>query len=169
VIVNPLAITLNSGWNMISIPNFSEMTSIEDIFGPIINDIISIWAYDNGTWKVYGPGNICFSDLSELESGKGVWMNMKKDVELVIPGSETINDMKLAKGWNLVGYNSSESQDISEVISSIDGNLNSVWAYKDGKWHFYDPENPGFSDLATMESGYGYWINVSQDCIWSLP
>ena len=33
----------------------------------------------------------------------------------------------------------------------------------------YDPDNPGFSDLPTMEPGYGYWINTTEACMWTLP
>jgi hypothetical protein len=63
----------------------------------------------------------------------------------------------------------STSQAVDVALASIEGKYISVWAYMDGGWKVYDPENPGFSDLTTMEPGYGYWINASEACTWTLP
>ena len=72
-------------------------------------------------------------------------------------------DINLNTGWNLISLNNQPTDtDISSVLSSISGKYVSVWAYIDGGWKVYDPENPGFSDLTTMEVGRGYWINMSE-------
>ncbi len=58
--------------------------------------------------------------------------------------------------------------DIKSVLSSIEGKYRSVWYYdgdKNGIWKLYfsDPAYP--SDLETIETGKGYWIEVKNDCI----
>ena len=84
-------------------------------------------------------------------------------------GTEPSKTINLITGWNLVGYNSSTSQNITDALASIAGNVVSVWAYKNDSWQLYDPANPGFSDLTTMAPGYGYWINTNGACTWTLP
>lgn len=66
-------------------------------------------------------------------------------------------------GWNLISL-SKEPPDktISTVLDTIIDKVISVWTYMDGQWQVYDPANPGFNDLTTMEPGRGYWINISK-------
>ena len=128
-----------------------------------------MWAYIDGSWKVYDPNNPGFSDLTIMEAGRGYWINMTEAATVNITGSEPTTSCSLKSGWNLVGYNSSTSQSVSDALESIEGKYVSVWAYIDGSWRVYDPNNPGFSDLTTMEPGYGYWINTTEVCTWTLP
>ncbi len=53
--------------------------------------------------------------------------------------------------------------------ASIAGKYISVWAYINGQWKSYDPDQPFFSDWTTMTPGGGYWIKTSEACTWSLP
>jgi len=69
----------------------------------------------------------------------------------------------------MVGFNSTQSIRISDALSSIATKVIIVWAYQNGKWKMYDPAHPEFSDLGSMEPGYGYWIKVTESCIWTLP
>ncbi len=167
VTINPSILSVKSGWNLVSIPSDSQTSSIEDTFGPILDDIISIWSYDNGKWLAYNPENPYASTLFSVEPGKGLWVNMKRNANLAIVGFVPADTVDLSKGWNLVGYNLPASKNISEAISSIAKNIKSVWAFKNGEWKVYDPNNPLFSDLETMEPGSGYWINVKSSCLWA--
>ena len=94
---------------------------------------------------------------------------MTEAATLSVTGTEPSKTINLIKGWNLVGYNSAASQNIADALASIAGNVVSVWAYKNDSWQFYDPANPGFSDLTTMSPGYGYWIKSNGACTWTLP
>ena len=160
-------LTVKSSWNLISIASGSESTPIEDILEPIMDNIISIWSYDNGAWRVYDPANPGFSDLLEVRPGKGLWVNMRDNAELAISGVVPLDAINLSEGWNLAGFGFANTKYISEAISSIANNVKSVWAYKDGNWKVYDPANPGFSDLTNMEPGSGYWIKVDSPCLWT--
>ena len=71
--------------------------------------------------------------------------------------------VSLDPGSNLVSlYRQPEDTSLSAVLNSIDGQYAAVWAYVNGSWRAYDPANPGFSDLSTMESGKGYWIEMNE-------
>jgi hypothetical protein len=160
---------IQSGWSLISLPRQPNDTSISTCLNNIAGKYLSVWAYENGSWKVYDPNNPGFSDLLTFEAGKGYWINMTESANLTLTGIIPSNSISLSAGWNLVGYNSSISQPIGDALASIAGKYISVWAYIDGGWKVYDPNNPGFSDLITMDPGYGYWINMTEAATWMLP
>ena len=162
-------IGLNIGWNLISLSEHPTDTSISTVLNTITDKYISVWAYIDGSWKVYDPANPGFSDLTTMETGMGYWINMSSTATLTVSGSVPSNYINLSTGWNLVGYNSDTAQAVADALASIEGKYISVWAYINGSWQVYDPNNPGFSDLTTIEPGYGYWINASEACTWTLP
>ena len=157
------------GWNLISLPIQPSNTAISNVLASISGIYSSAWAFQNGSWKSYDPANPGFSDLSTLTTGYGYWLNMTGATTLSVTGAVPSKIVNLITGWNLVGYNSSTSQNITNALSSITGNVISVWAYKNNSWQFYDPANPGFSELTTMSPGFGYWINTTGACTWTLP
>jgi hypothetical protein len=162
-----MIISTSSNWNLISIPNIAENTPIEDALGPIMDNVVSVWAYVNGAWKAYNPSNPNTSTLHEVKPGQGLWLNMSDNAELYIPETVPVYGVHLSHGWNLVGLNSASILNMPQAISSILDNVISIWTYQDGKWKVYDPENPEFSDLTVLKPGYGYWIKVNSACTWT--
>ncbi len=162
-------ISLTVGWNLISLPQQPADTAIESVLSSISGKYESVWAFQDNTWKVYDPASPGFSDLITMEAGWGYWIKMTEEANFSVSGSTPSNTIPLVSGWNLVGYNSTDPQPIADAVASIDGNYVSVWAFMEGSWKVYDPANPGFSDLLTTEPNYGYWINTTQACTWSLP
>ena len=158
---------INNNWNLISISGGSGTTLIDQALAPIMADVISVWAYDNGSWLVYNPADPVNSDLVEVEPGQGLWVNMSNNAQLTIPGEVPIGGIDLSQGWNLIGFGSPSSQNIADAILSIEGDVVSVWAYQNGQWKVYDPQNPEYSDLTTMDPGYGYWINMNAPSVWT--
>lgn len=167
--LSPPGMELGGNWNLISLEKQPANTAIATVLDAIIDNVVSVWAYTGTVWEVYDPANPSFSDLLTMEAGKGYWINMNETATLTVSGSAPSKSIDLVSGWNLVGYNSSAAQDIATALASIANKYISVWAYMGGSWKVYDPANPGFSDLTSMEPGYGYWINANQDCIWTLP
>ncbi len=94
---------------------------------------------------------------------------MKETAELTVSRTDPSAAISLSDGWNLVGFNGSEIKDIEEALESITGKYISVWAYINGQWKSYDPNQPFFSDLNNVTPGIGYWIKTSEACTWSLP
>jgi subtilisin family serine protease len=164
-----LGFITGDSWKLISINKQPTNTNIEAVLDSIIDKVISVWAYAEGSWKVYDPENAGFSDLTAMEAGRGYWLHVIEPASLTVSGSVPSNSIELTSGWNLVGYNSDTSQSVSDALASIEEKCISLWAYMDGGWKVYDPANPGFSDLTTMEPGYGYWINAREACTWILP
>ena len=162
-------IGLSNGWNLISLPKQQTDTSIDNVLGTIVNKYDSVWAYINGQWKSYDPVQPFFSDLTDMQAGVGYWIKMKEPGELTVSGPEPLTSINLSDGWNLVGFNGSEVKDTETAMTSISGKYISVWAYVNGQWKSYDPNQPFFSDLNNVTPGVGYWIKTSEACTWSLP
>jgi len=159
-------INLNKQLNLISLPEQPANTAIDQVTSSIAGKFNSIWAYVGGSWKLYNPGDPNFSDLLTMEAGRGYWIDMEESGALLGTGTAAPSSIPLSAGWNLVGYNCG-SLEISNALASIAGKYESVWAFKDGVWKFYDPANPNFSDLTTIEPGFGYWINAKQSTTWT--
>ncbi len=162
-------IGLNSGWNLISSPIVPTDNAIGNMLGALAGKYSVVWAYQNNLWHMYDPANPGFSDLTTMEAGWGYWIKMTQAGSLNMSGTAASKTMSLLAGWNLVGYNSTTSQSIANALASIVDKVDVVWSYQNGAWKMYDPANPGFSDLNTMDSGYGYWIKTKQACTWTLP
>ena len=130
---------------------------------------MSAWAFVNGKWLVYDPNTPGFSDLTSMGAGKGYWLNMIEPRTLSVLGFAPSTTMALGQGWNLVGYNHSEALLMDAALASIHDQCRSVWAFINGSWQVYDALNPGFSDLTDLSPDYGYWIQVTDACTWTLP
>ena len=79
----------------------------------------------------------------------------------------------LYEGWNLVGYPSQSTLELTEALASVDGLYDLVYAYKASDvgdpWKKYNTAAPPFlNDLKEMGPGWGYWIRVSEDCVWTV-
>ena len=96
-----------------------------------------------------------------------MWVNMRGNAELTIPGEVPAYGVDLFDGWNLVGFSSPASRNVSDAISSIDGDVVSVWAYQNGEWKVYNPLDSASSTLTTMDPGYGYWIEMNAPSVWT--
>ncbi len=162
------SIILSSGWNLISLPLRQADTDIESVLSSIVNKYESVWAYINGGWYSYDPGQPFFSDLSTLEAGIGYWIKMNEPAELLINGSDPSRNISLSDGWNLVGYNETSVMAVDTALDLIAGQYHSIWAYVNGQWKSYNPNQPFFSDLSTLTPGMGYWIKASEASTWIL-
>jgi archaellum component FlaG (FlaF/FlaG flagellin family) len=164
-------IQLHTGWNLISLPLMPADTDVLDVMNSVAGNWNSVWSYEAGNWKRYDlTGPDFLNDLTTIEPGKGYWIDMKSEDALSVSGSEsTAKSISFSASWNLVGYNSLNSMPTTSVMSSVDGNWNSVWSYENGNWKRYDLTGPDFlNDLITMEPGKGYWIDMKSSDIWSL-
>jgi len=74
----------------------------------------------------------------------------------------------LCAGWNLVSFISPTMMSVEEAIESIIDKCVSVWKYDASipRWQWYVAAAPEVSNLFEMGPGWGYWIQVTEDCIW---
>ncbi|MFC1848030.1 hypothetical protein ACFLXV_01810 [Chloroflexota bacterium] len=85
-------IILNQGWNLISLPNVPDDSSIETVLNEIIDNVVSVWCYDTSNpsnpWSSWAPG--WGGDLTEMVEAKGYWINMSTADTLRVRGSTAL-------------------------------------------------------------------------------
>jgi len=172
-------IPLVSGWNLVSFNVTPASTAIEDVLSSIAGSYDLVYAYDAhdvaDPWKKYNTAAPPFlNDLTDLDEQTGFWIRATAEVTLTVAGLlPASTDIQLATGWNLVGYPSQTVLPVAEALQSIDGKYDLVYAYDAhdvaDPWKKYNTAAPPFlNDLTTVEPKRGYWIRVTEDCVWQV-
>ena len=175
--------SLNENWNLLSLPAEPIDASVEIILGNIIDKIASAWKWVDGNWAVYLPYESDngvsyaaakgFSPLTEISCGEGFWVNSSTAQTLTVSGTQPADtSCSLAEGWNLIGLKTNEAKSITDLVSGNEGNIPSVWKWKDNKWAVCLPgeddggaayaQSKGFSVLGDINPGEGFWVNATQ-------
>ena len=124
-----------------------------------VDDSIEWYPYADGLGNFYLP-LLCVIDPSND--------NIYEDRTTGIQYSQEFYDRLLpytsdSEYWILISlFKQPANTSIDSVLEPISGKYISVWTYENGSWQVYDPANPGFSDLTTMEAGKGYWLHLSE-------
>ncbi|MBI4173301.1 MAG: lamin tail domain-containing protein, partial [Candidatus Aenigmarchaeota archaeon] len=155
------SITVQPGWNLISLPLQPADAAIANVLGGISYD--KAMTYYSSTWQVHEPANPGASTLTSIDAGKGYWIRATASGTLTVTGTAAANlSISLEPGWNLIGYPSLVARDISTGLASIAGQYSSVMTYSAAlsAWKTYNPDFAEFSDLTAFEPGKGYWIDM---------
>ncbi len=77
-------------------------------------------------------------------------------------GARSATTISLVQGWNLISLPLQQpvNTPVATVLSGIGGFYEVVWAYSNGAWKVYDPNDTAGSTLKTMQAGNGYWIKM---------
>ncbi len=153
-----VTISMNAGWNMVSLPGLRGPTDINTALNGFSWDRALV--YQNGHWYTYNKNrdakfNVGFPDV---DSSTGIWVHTTAAGSRAEfnPVTTTIN---LHAGWNLVGYPSAINGTVSDLLNGVD------YAKIEG----YDGSGLvqlGASD--TMIPGHAYWIFMNSDDTWTV-
>ncbi len=167
-------ISLQQGWNLISLPVEPESYDVADVFASVDGSYDLVYVFDavQGTWLTYDvnvppQGNT----LTTLDATMGLWVHATQAATLSVLGVEqAVVEVPLHTGWNLVSYPLLQGQPIADALAPIAGKYTSVRAYDStdpsDPWKHYLPGAPSFvSDLTQMTPERGYWIEVTEDCM----
>jgi len=213
VIGKMFKIRLNDKWNLISVPFELLNEKPEEVFKNA-DSVQTVWGYnaETNTWKVYRPGALT-NNLNKIEPGYGYWvlsdcnestnnnlifnaedLRNKCDSEkcemlilggsLYNPGATIPPNVKLAEGWNLIGYYGTEGRwwyngpnsfyfkDSKEAycelysLRNLNGGLLNPTKWS-GLITYWEPDNPNsWYDLgwcSEMNPGAGYWISMDAE------
>jgi len=151
------SITLDEGWNLISLPLIPLDSTIEVVLAGIWDDVISVW-YWAGSWDTFVPG--APSDLYWMEDGKAYWINMEAGQTLRIAGTEMPQGggmppaYDVVLGWNMVGFKSTAiNVTIENYLAGTE--YIRIYGFNNGAWFTI----PGTAYNTTyMVPGRGYWV-----------
>lgn len=173
-------VTAIEGWNLLSIPCQTLGDDLSDVFATINGSYESIHKYDTSDstdpWKSYREDlpNWTVVDFNSLDHKEGFWIRMNRSGEIHYTGIIVLpNIVQLKQGWNLIGYPTNYTKTSSNAFATISSSLGSVHTYNasDGvdPWKVYSPNLPNAAiDLNFTNPGQGYWINVTNDVVWTI-
>lgn len=166
---------LAQGYNVISLPSVpGGAAAPAEVLASVEGSYNHVYAFDGcdaaDSWKIYDPSAPGFvNDLGNIDVTMGLEIEMNTPATLAVSDTAPAStDIPLCAGWNLIGYPSLESRSVEDVLASIAGQFERVWALDAsdpaGSWKLYDPSAPDFvNDLTEFRPGYGYWILVTED------
>jgi hypothetical protein len=70
---------------------------IEDALATIWDELVRVWSYQDGEWRMFDPEDPLGSNLAGLVGGRGYWV--KVSAECALPGDRE----PLDAGWNAIG------------------------------------------------------------------
>ncbi len=179
-------ITLNPGWNLVSFYIRPASTNIADVLLSVEGNYDLVYAWDatgahsgSGNWMKLDNVPASTDTLLTLNETMGFWIHMTASHVLRVggslPGTSSISLDNSASGWNLVGYPSSASRALPEVLSEhgVGTNFSLIYFYNvvdpTNPWKLFDRNGPVYvNDMSVMSNGWGYWVKVSADCTWSV-
>ncbi|MGD0336365.1 MAG: hypothetical protein ABSB18_04620 [Candidatus Omnitrophota bacterium] len=165
-------LSLKAGENFISLPLTPQDTNIANILSPIIAQVKDVWEFTsfdtNDPWKHYQPGMEGYSDLTQMNAGKGYWINVKTNVTLQITGTSVPENflVNLKAGWNAIGWPYQYSQGITAALVALNfgtdysqvSRLNSSTKAQE---NFLN--QPASDNFTTFEPGSAYYIYMLQN------
>ena len=128
-------ISLDAGWNMVSIPVIPADASVDAIFGD--NITLPVYEYDAG-----------YKSVTTLEPMKGYWVLANSAVDISISGTVPSDlSVTVVPGWNMIGPVSSGVQ-----VSSFTDVTLPVYGYA-----------AGYNSVTVLEQTKGYWVLASSE------
>lgn len=118
------------------------------------------------------PAYPTLSNLNYTARTDGYWirLNSTANQTFSLTGTApTTTNQTLIGGntWNLIGYPSQTSRNISLTLATITGNYDAVYLYNasdsntSARWKLHMPAYPSVSDLGNSLPGYGYWVRIN--------
>jgi len=130
---------LVEGWNLVSLP----VTPVDNKVITIFPDAEIVYKFEKGAYSI----------VSDIHAGSGYWVKNKFKKSYPIDGQSFENySILLNKGWHLIGAVSVAFPPEPEDKTSA------IYRYTNGSYVLVDKCEPGF----------GYWVKLSAECIFSV-
>ena len=169
------SVRLRAGWNLISFNVEPADRSVPAVLRPILGTFSRVLSMDceQGGLTYYPDLPPFMNTLKEMGPIAGYWIEVDRDIELVIPGVQVpaFMPLPLCKGYNLVSYLPTAPMPVADALQSIDGLYVSVMSFDPelGALSYYPDLPPGLNNLQQMEPRRGYWIKMRQDAVLIYP
>ncbi|GAA6135377.1 hypothetical protein NBRC116188_21670 [Oceaniserpentilla sp. 4NH20-0058] len=157
-------------WQLVSFPRLPANASIDNTFGDAKSKITAIWTFDNNTktwqsWPKYE--GLETSNLTHLNVGQGYWMQATQDINLEITNaSETVGEMVLYPGWNLIGLSSDNLIPHEQALAGVP--FLEIWKYDSNRNKFLSVQKSRGSQIilkeefTDIEVNTGLWVYMAE-------
>lgn len=155
---------LEAGPQLVSTPVTPLDASVKSVLKTLNFD--SVWYFDslNQSWKSYSKWKSYSRQLKEILTSMGVWVNVTENSNLTVAGVVPAQTaVQLSQGWNLVSFPSFNS---SYTVADLRAETGAIGV------EGYSPSPPYFlrvlGDAEVLQAGYGYWVRVEADIVWTV-
>ena len=169
-------IPLKPGWNLLSLPLIPPNPAPGQVMATVAGQYSSVWAFDacgTGSYKSFDPQVPAFANtLTTISPEKGLWVLATTTSTLSLNGTAAgALSVQLCTDWNLVSWPRLAPMSPAGAFAGISTCLVDVYGISPtGGWLTYSPAVPSFANtLTTLQPGKGYWVRVSQSCLWEVP
>jgi len=161
-------VTLNKGWNLVSLPIIPVDSDIAVVLADIMEEddvkVKSVWYYNlsitdpNKRWQSYVPGGPT-PTLTRMEDGKAYWIDMKEDADFTFAGvaitmpGQVPPSYSVREGWNMIGFKSQNGMAVEDYLAGTSAVR--VLEFHNGEWK-------SLGKTAMMTPGLGYWVAFSE-------
>lgn len=149
------SMALNMGWNFFSLQVEPATPAIDQALTSIAGRFDRIWT-DTAFYSTAVPPQD--NTLTALHGGLGYYLRAigatAPTLQLVGQRLPVDTPLTLQAGWNLIGYMPDQPLPVATALQSISGQYGLVLSIN----QTYDPLQPEFSTLTTLEPGQGYLI-----------
>jgi hypothetical protein len=158
---NPIALV--PGMNLVGYNGFTPLP-VSGALSSKANRYAFVLGYKDDEWTYYDPADETGSTLQVLIPGSGYWIEATEETTWTLPSVMTIS---LSTGLNLISLPLEPlNPSISALTEKLSPCLLQVQTYaKDAQgfdtWLYYDPSQLEQSTLSSLESGKGYWVDMS--------
>ena len=141
-------LTLQVGWNMISVPLMPfPSNATADVF-PTAEAVY--------TWN---PATKSYSMATVIDAEKGYWVATTSPGTVTVTGTSVIEwTDTLTAGWNMVGSVYGGDVAAGDLVVEPTGALQTNAIYH------WNPAEKSYAVAAEIEQGLGYWMAATQGC-----
>ena len=159
VISTGFCLTLDAGWNMVSIPkkiDSSSSNAAPDVFNLVGGESCDYYNGCTGEWSSNWDVNVvpCRGYFVYKLAPETICVDLDT-------GTGTPPSQYLCAGWNLVGHIDTSERSVEEFASmtTLGDTIAQMWhRTSDGTWTGYQ-----YWGLTTVTPGDGYWLLMSED------
>lgn len=154
---------VDNGWSGISTYMEPDLTNIETIMSPALDDLVLMY---NLTEGIYSPGNN-INTIVNWNYKSGYIVKVTDDITLNICGTKPQNkSINLMSGWNVIPVLDDANVPVGDVFDALGENL--VIVKEIAGYRMYYPAY-GITSLNSLESGKAYFVRVNEACQITFP
>jgi hypothetical protein len=147
---------LRAGWSLISSNVAPYMSSLDSVFGPILDDVVIL---KNSAQNAFIPA-VPVNTIGSWNYREGYQLKMKQARTLCFNGQKIVpqaQTLPIPAGWSIIPYYRDSVMSIEAAFSDIASDLVIV---KDQDGHTYIP-SVGVNTIGTLKPGEGYHIKLA--------
>jgi hypothetical protein len=156
------SLIIPEGWSGISTCFVPANTSIEDMFAPVLDDLVIL----HNSTGVFWP-EMDINTLGNWDYTSGYLIKLSADVNLTLEGSEVENKtIALQQGWNLMPVLCAEGMMCSDILLQLGDDL-LIITEPAGTNVFWPQMN--IQTLTALQPGKSYYIKTTTTTMLTFP